>query len=35
MRVMVMAMKVAGDKEGEDGMAMVMVTRMVGDQWQW
>jgi hypothetical protein len=31
MRAMATAMRVAGDKEGEGGMAMVMVTRMAGE----
>ncbi len=31
MRVVVMGMRVAGKKEGEDDMAMGMVKRMVGE----
>ncbi len=30
-RVMVKVMRVAGNKEGEDGKAMAMVTKMVGE----
>ncbi len=30
----VTAMRVASDKEGEDGKAMEMVTRLAGEQWQ-
>ncbi len=30
MKVMATAMRVAGDKEGEGGMAMAMVTMMAG-----
>ncbi len=33
MRVEATAMRVAGDKEGEGGMAIAMVTRMVGKKW--
>jgi hypothetical protein len=33
MRAIAMAMRVVGNKEGEGGMAMVMVTRMAGEQW--
>ncbi len=32
MRAMAMAMRVAGDKEGEGGKVMAMVTRVVGKQ---
>jgi hypothetical protein len=35
MRAMATAMTVAGNKEGEGGMAMAMVTRMAGKRWQW
>jgi hypothetical protein len=31
---MVTAMRVASNKEGEGGMAMAMVTRVVGKQWR-
>jgi hypothetical protein len=31
MRVMATVMRVVGDKEGEDGMAMAMVKRMAGE----
>ncbi len=30
MRAMAMAMRMVGNKEGEGGMAIAMVTRMVG-----
>jgi hypothetical protein len=33
MRVVMAAMRVAGDKEGEGGMMMVMVKRMASKQW--
>ncbi len=32
MRVVATAMRVAGNKEGEGGMVMAMVKRMVGKQ---
>jgi hypothetical protein len=35
MRVVTTAIKGAGNKEGEGGMAMVMVKRMAGKQQQW
>ncbi len=35
MRVVVTTMRVAGDKEGEGGMAMAMVKRMTGKQRGW
>jgi hypothetical protein len=33
MRMVVMAMRVAGNKEGEGGMAMAMVQKIAGKQW--
>ncbi len=33
MRVVAMAMRVAGNREGEGGMAMAMMKRMAGEQW--
>ncbi len=35
MRGMATVMRVASNKEGEGGKAMVTVTRVVGKQWQW
>jgi hypothetical protein len=32
MRAMEMAMRVVGDKEGDGGMEMAMVTRMASEQ---
>ncbi len=29
------AMRVASNEEGEGGKVMEMVTRLVGEQWQW
>ncbi len=33
MRAVATAMRVAGNEEGEDGMAMEMVKKMAGKQW--
>jgi hypothetical protein len=35
MKAKAMAMRVVGDKEGEDSKAMAMVMRVVGKQRQW
>jgi hypothetical protein len=34
MRVVARAMRLAGNKEGEGGIAMAMMKRMAGEQWQ-
>jgi hypothetical protein len=34
MRVVVMVMRLAGNKEGEGSLVMAMVKRMTGEQWQ-
>jgi hypothetical protein len=35
MRVVATVMRVVGNKESEGSMAMEMVKRMAGKQWQW